>query len=89
VAGFSLRGNSLPDAGKVDPRININDQPWRQPVVLDGDTASLRWRQRLSADWQFSAHGMTQRLVSDDRMAFPFGCYDAAADIYYADRYCP
>ena len=89
VAGFSLRGNRLPDAGKVDPRININSQPWRQPVVLDGDTASLRWRQRLSADWQFSAHGMTQRLVSDDRMAFPFGCYDAAADIYYADRYCP
>jgi iron complex outermembrane receptor protein len=89
VAGFSLRGNTLPDAGKVDPRININSQPWRQPVELDGDTASLRWRQRLSADWQFSAHGMAQRLVSDDRMAFPFGCYDVAADIYYADRYCP
>ena len=89
VAGFSLLGNSLPDAGSVDPRVNINNQPWRLPVVLDGNTASLRWRQRLSADWQLSAHGMTQRLVSDDRMAFPFGCYDAGADVYYADRYCP
>ena len=40
VPGFSLLGNSLPAAG--DPRINLNNQPWSQPVVLDGDTASLR-----------------------------------------------
>jgi iron complex outermembrane receptor protein len=89
VPGFSLRGNALPDAGAIDPRINLNNQPWSLPVVLDGDTASLRWRQRLSSDWSFSAHGATQRLRSDDRVAFPFGCYDAVADVYYADRYCP
>ena len=89
VPGFSLRGNALPDAAAIDPRLNLNNQPWSQPVVLDGDTASLRWRQRLSADWQFTAHGATQRLRSDDRIAFPFGCYDATADVYYADRYCP
>lgn len=89
VPGFSLRGDTLPDAGRVDPRLNLNNQPWSQPVVLDGDTASLRWRQRLAGDWQLTLHGMTQRLRSDDRVAFPFGCYDAAADVYYADRYCP
>ena len=89
VPGFSLRGNALPDAGAIDPRINLNNQPWSLPVVLDGDTASLRWRQRLSSDWSFSAHGAMQRLRSDDRVAFPFGCYDAVADVYYADRYCP
>ena len=89
VPGFSLRGNALPEARSIDPRLNLNNQPWSLPVVLDGDTASLRWRQRLSADWQFTAHGATQRLRSDDRIAFPFGCYDAAADVYYADRYCP
>ena len=87
--GFSLRGNVLPDAHAVDPDLNLNNQPWSGPVRLDGDTASLRWRQRLSADWQFTAHAATQRLRSDDRVAFPFGCYDAAADVYYADRYCP
>lgn len=89
VPGFSLRGNTLPDASAVDPRINLNNQPWSLPVVLDGDTASLRWRQRLGADWHFTAHGASQRLRSDDRVAFPFGCYDAVADVYWADRYCP
>lgn len=89
VPGLSLRGDALPDAKAFDPRLNLNNQPWSLPVVLDGDTASLRLRQRLGADWHFSAHGATQRLRSDDRVAFPFGCYDAAADQYWADRYCP
>ena len=89
VPGFSLRGDSLPDAADIDPRTNLNNQAWSLPSVFDGDTASLRWRQRLSADWQLTAHAATQRLRSDDRIAFPFGCYDAAADVYYADRYCP
>lgn len=89
VPGFSLRGDNLPDADAIDPRLNLNNQPWSQPVQLDGDTASLRWRQRLTADWSASAHAATQRLRSDDRVAFPFGCYDAATDVYYANRYCP
>ncbi len=88
VPGFSLRGDMLPDARSIDPRTNLNNQPWSQPVVLDGDTASLRWRQRLSPDWFFTAHGAVQRLRSDDRVAFPFGCYDAGTDVYHADRYC-
>lgn len=89
VPGFSLRGDALPDADDVDPRINLNNQPWSLPVVLDGTTGSLRWRQRLGASWQFTAHAASQRLSSDDRVAFPFGCYDAGTDIYWADRYCP
>ncbi|MBT9487365.1 MAG: TonB-dependent siderophore receptor [Rubrivivax sp.] len=89
VPGFSLRGDVLPDADRIDPRTNLNNQVWSQPSVFDGETASLRLRQRVSADWQFTAHGATQRLRSDDRIAFPFGCYDAAAGTYYADRYCP
>jgi iron complex outermembrane receptor protein len=85
--GFSLRGDTLP--APADPRINLNNQPWSLPVVFDADTASLRWTQQLGADWRFTAHAMTQRLRTDDRVAFPFGCYDAATDTYYADRYCP
>ena len=89
VPGLSLLGNTLPNAGNVDPRVNLNNQAWSLPVVLDGDTASLRYTQRLNEAWRFSAHGVTQRLRSDDRVAFPFGCYDASTDIYWADRYCP
>ncbi len=87
--GFSMLGNRVPSAREVDPRTNLNNQAWSLPVVLDGEVASLRFTQRLGEDWQFSAHGATQRLRSDDRVAFPFGCYDAAADVYWADRYCP
>lgn len=90
VPGLSLLGDSVP--APVDPRINLNNQAWAQPVVLDGDTASLRWRQKLAGGWQFTAHAATQRLRSDDRIAFPFGCFDpepAPDGTYYADRYCP
>lgn len=89
VPGFSLLGNRVPEARQVDPRTSLNNQPWSLPVVLNGDTASLRWQRRLAEGWRFTAHGATQRLRSDDRVAFPFGCYDAKADVYYEDRYCP
>ena len=84
VPGFSLLGNAVPDAGRIDPRTNLNNQPWSQPVVLSGNTGSLRWQQRLAGDWRFVAHGMVQRLKSDDRIAFPFGC---SAEGNY-DRFC-
>ncbi len=92
VPGFSMLGNNVPDARSIDPRINLNNQAWTQPVVLEGHTASLRITQRLAADWSLVAHGMTQRLRSDDRIAFPFGCTDPNPPpngTYYADRYCP
>ena len=77
VAGFSMQGNNVPDAKGINPRINLNHQPWGEPVVMDGTTASLRLQQRLGEDWRFTAHAMTQRLKSDDRTAFPYGLYDA------------
>jgi len=90
VPGFSLLGDAVP--APVDPRINLNNQAWAQPVVLEGTTASLRWQQKLAGSWKFVAHAATQRLTSDDRIAFPFGCFDpepAPDGTYYADRYCP
>ncbi|MBC7939832.1 MAG: TonB-dependent receptor, partial [Chitinophagaceae bacterium] len=93
AAGFSLLGNQVPDAATVDPRLNLNAQPWVQPVVLNGDTASLRWQQKLRAmgeGWRVTAHAMTQRLKSDDRTAFPYGVYDANYICnLYCDRFAP
>ncbi len=83
-AGFSLLGSTVPDADTIDPRLNLNNQPWSQPVVFTGRTASLRWTQRLSSEIDFVAHAMTQRLGTDDRMSFPFGC---SAEGNF-DRYC-
>lgn len=82
--GFSLLGNTLPSAKSIDPRINLNDQPWSQPVVLDATTASLRLTQRLNSDWRLLVHAATQQLRSDDRLAYPYGC---SAEGNY-DRYC-
>jgi len=86
--GFSLLGGKLPDPKAIDPRINLNNQAWSQPVVFDNQTASLRVQQRLSADWRALAHLGVQRLTTDDRLAYPFGC-SAADGTYYADRFCP
>ena len=90
VAGYSLLGDSVPDARRIDARRNLNSQPWRQPVVMDGTTASLRLQQRLSDSWRITLQAMQQRLKSDDRTAFPYGVYDANYDcLQWCDRFAP
>ena len=93
VVGFSLLGNSLPSARSINPRRNLNDQPWTQPVVLNGDTASLRWSQTLRGlgeGWRLTAQAMTQRLKNDDRTAFPYGAFNSDYECpQYCDRFAP
>jgi iron complex outermembrane receptor protein len=86
VPGLSLLGNALPPA---DPTININSQPWSQPNQLDSFTGSLGIQQAINSQWRWQGQLGTQRLRSDDRLAYPFGCYDAGSGAYYADRFCP
>jgi iron complex outermembrane receptor protein len=83
VPGQSLTGTTLP---APDAKLNINSQPWSLPVVLQGFTGTVKLEQTLNADWRWSAQAGTQRLKSEDRAAFPFGC-SSGAD-YVADRYC-
>ncbi|WP_440534290.1 TonB-dependent siderophore receptor [Variovorax sp. YR566] len=80
--GYSLLGNVLP--APVDPRINLNNQPWSQPSVFKALTGTVRFSQALNADWRWSAQIGQQRLKSDDRLAYAFGC---SAEGNY-DRYC-
>ncbi len=86
--GLSVLGARLPDARDIDPRTNLNNQAWSLPVVMAGRTGSLRLTHTLadSPEQQIDlvAHAMRQRLDSDDRIAFPYGC--SAAGQY--DRYC-
>lgn len=84
VPGFSLLGDRLPSAKDIDPGINLNRQPWTQPVVFRGDTATLRWTQALSADWRSTVTYGEQHLKTDDRAAFPYGCRSSGA----YDRFC-
>lgn len=89
VPGFSVLGSVVPEPG--DPNINLNDQPWSQPSVFGSTVGTLRWRQNLGDGWQFTAIGGTQRLTTDDRIAFPYGCVVAAQQqglTEYFDRFC-
>jgi len=79
--GFSMLGSTVP--APVDPRINLNNQPWSQPVVMDANTASIRATHNMG-NWRLTAHAATQRLRTDDRLAFPYGC---SAEGNYT-RYC-
>lgn len=71
-AGYSLLGNRL--APVPSPHLNLNNQPWSQPSVFGALTGTLRIEQALNADWRWSAQVGQQRLKTDDRLAYPFGC---------------
>jgi iron complex outermembrane recepter protein len=88
VSGLSILGNAavLPAA---DPKLNLNRQAWSQPTEFEGLTGSLRYTQAINDQWQWSAHLANQRLKTNDRIAFPFGCTDSNGVDYYADRFCP
>ncbi len=81
-AGFSLLGAALPAV--PDPRLNLNNQAWSLPVVMEGLTGTLRYEQALGAGWRWVAQLGSQRLKTDDRMAFPYGC---STENNY-DRFC-
>lgn len=85
--GFSLLGGRLPSAKDIDPGINLNRQPWTQPVVFRGDTATLRWTQALAAGWRSTVTYGEQRLKTDDRAAFPYGCGTGGANGDFT-RFC-
>jgi iron complex outermembrane receptor protein len=91
--GFSLLGDKLPDARNVDPKLNLNNQPWTLPVVFNNTHASLRAQQKLTSGWLAQAHLGIQRLRTDDRNAFGFGldCNETSSfdGVYYCDRYGP
>jgi len=79
---FSILGNRIP--APVDPRLNLNNQPWSQPSVFEGLTGTLRFTQAINSDWKWSAQVGQQRLKSDDRLAYAFGC-DKQGNY---DRFC-
>ena len=72
INGYSLLGGVLP--APVDPRINLTRQPWALPGVFDAMTGSVRLRQELDAGWQWTTQYGAQRLKTDDRLIFGYGC---------------
>jgi len=83
--GYSLLGNTLPNANRIDPDRNLNNQPWTQPVGMEAATGTVRLTQALPEGWKLVAIYGEQHLRSDDRAAFPFGCSRPGAP---SGRYC-
>lgn len=73
VPGFSLLGDQLPSAHDVDPNLNLNNQPWTQPVQFEGNTGTVRLRSDWGQGWKSTVTLGEQRLKSNDRAAFPLG----------------
>ena len=86
VPAFSTFAGVVPDPHTIDPHINLNDQPWSLPVVLQGNTMSLRFTQAIAPDWQLKVQALQQRLVSNDHLAFAYGLYDPTGTT--CDPYC-
>lgn len=82
VNGYSLLGNSLP--APVDGKRNLTWQDWAVPGVFGADTGTIRFKQNLVNGWLWTTSYGTQRLKTDDRLAYGYGC---SAEGNY-DRYC-
>ncbi len=82
VNAYSLLGDTLPAA--VDGQRNITRQPWSVPGVFAGTTGTLRFKQNLEGGWLWSTQYGAQRLRTDDRLSFAYGC--SAQERW--DRFC-
>jgi iron complex outermembrane receptor protein len=82
VNAYSLLGDALP--APVDGTRNITRQPWSVPGVFAGTTGTVRFKQNLQGSWLWTTQVGGQRLRTDDRLSYAFGC--SAADTY--DRFC-
>ena len=82
VNAASMTGNTLPSP--VYGQNNFSKQSWSVPGVFDGVTSSLRLKQRLDSGWMWTTQLGAQRLKTDDRLSYAYGCY---AEGNY-DRFC-
>jgi len=54
--------------------------------VMQGNTMSLRFTQRLAPAWTLRLQALQQKLVSNDHLAFAYGLYDPVT--YDCEPYC-
>jgi iron complex outermembrane recepter protein len=72
VNGYSLLGGKLP--APVDPSRNLTYQNWSLPGNFEAFTGTLRLRQELDNGWRWTTQYGAQRLKTDDRLTFGYGC---------------
>ncbi len=85
VNGYSLLGPARVLPAPVDPSINLTRQTWSQPGVFNAMTGSVRLRQELDAGWRWTTQYGAQRLKTDDRLVFGYGCDSTDFSKFCAD----
>jgi iron complex outermembrane receptor protein len=83
VNGYSLLGNTLP--APVDGTRNLTRQAWSVPANFEGTTGSIRLKQNLDGGWLWTTQYGGQRLRTDDRLSFAFGCGGTNCDRFQAN----
>jgi iron complex outermembrane recepter protein len=73
----------LPPA--VDPRLNLNNQSWSQPVVMGATTSTAKLTQVLSDNWIMTGQLGLQQLRTDDRAAYAAGCNNSYQPAFCSD----
>ncbi len=87
VPGFGLLARDGESSGTVlpppiDPRINLNDQPWSLPFESHSAVGTARLEQPLGPDWTIGLRALAQRIMTNDRIAFPDGCSTQSVYVY-------
>ncbi len=73
-------GDTLPT--RINPRLNLNNQPWSLPYQATSTTAQVALNHRFNGDWTARVSAGTQSTKINDRIAFPDGCSSAANYVY-------
>jgi iron complex outermembrane receptor protein len=73
-------GDTLPS--RINPRLNLNNQPWSLPFEATSTTAQVALNHRFNSGWQARVSANTQTTRINDRLAFPDGCSNAANYVY-------
>jgi len=72
VPGFNLLdGTTVPQ--NVDPRVLMNDQPWRQPFFTRTQNLQARLIVDLPREWTATLTAHSMRRKADDYASFPYG----------------
>jgi len=87
VPGFGLldtNGDGIAETlpPPIDPRINLNDQPWSQPFESRNVVGTVSYEQPISAVWTLGIRALAQRILTNDRIAFPDGCSTGPVYVY-------
>ncbi|HTT09558.1 MAG TPA: TonB-dependent receptor [Burkholderiaceae bacterium] len=87
VPGFGLidkNGDGIAETlpAPIDPRINLNNQPWSLPFESRNVVGTVSYEQPVSAVWNIGVRALVQRILTNDRIAFPDGCSSGPVYVY-------